>query len=132
MASHRSHYGTELKVPNVSAVVKVHVSHRSRKTVKTPFLLVLGLLVGVASGASWAAVPAPALAGRHAAVVHCTQACGRIAPVSAAGWSDSMSSTVMQADLAGQVREADQSVWNQRIQRVVALLSRYSNFAIAW
>jgi len=43
-----------------------------------------------------------------------------------------MSSTVMQADLAGQVREADQSVWNQRIQRVVALLSRYSNFAIAW
>ena len=123
IASQRSHYGTELKVPNVIAVVKVHLSHRSRKTVKTPFLLVLGLLVGVASGAS--STDRPAMAP-------CGQVCGGGAQVSTAAGNASVSSPVIQADLGHQVREADQNVRSQRIRRLVVLLSRYSNFAIAW
>ena len=98
---------------------------------KTPFLLVLGLLVGVASGSSWAAVPAPSSTDRHAAMVPCGQACGG-AQASRAAWNDAVSSPVMQADLGRQVREAGQSVPSQRIRRVVVLLSRYSNVAIAW
>jgi len=100
--------------------------------VRTSSLLMLGLLVGAVRGPSWAAIPAPAVTGHQIRfVVTSGQACRPAAGMMGSeGVIDSLSAVT--PDVTSQLREAEQDPRRQGIQNVVALLSRYSNYAIAW
>ena len=99
---------------------------------RTSSLLILGLLVGAVRGASWAAVPAPTSTSHQ---IRFVVASGRVCrPASAVTRSEGVvdSLAAVASDVTSQLREAEKDPCRQGLENVVALLSRYSNYAIAW